>query len=68
VRAEYPRLRIIARADNPEAAARLIDAGANAVVQPLLEIGLELTYQALHGYGVPANEIRQAQARRRRES
>lgn len=67
-RTEYPRLRIIARADNPEAAARLLDAGANAVVQPLLEIGLELTYQALHGYGVPANEIRQAQARRRRES
>ena len=67
-RADHPRLRIVARADNPEAAARLLDAGANAVVQPLLEIGLELTYQALHGYGVPANEIRQAQARRRRES
>ena len=66
-RAVYPRLRIIARADNPEAAARLLDAGANAVVQPLLEIGLELTYQALHGFGVPAAEIRQAQARRRRE-
>ena len=67
VRADHPRLRIIARADNPDAAARLLDAGANAVVQPLLEIGLELTFQALHGYGVPANEIRQAQARRRRE-
>ncbi|PZC50357.1 MAG: monovalent cation:H+ antiporter-2, CPA2 family [Chloroflexi bacterium] len=67
-RADHPRLRIVARADNPEAAARLLDAGANAVVQPLLEIGLELTYQALHGYGVPSNEIRQAQARRRRES
>lgn len=67
-RADHPRLRIVARADNPEVAARLLDAGANAVVQPLLEIGLELTYQALHGYGVPANEIRQAQARRRRES
>ena len=68
VRAEHPRLRVIARADSPEAAARLLDAGANAVVQPLLEIGLELTYQALHGYGVPAAEIRQAQARRRRDS
>ena len=68
VRADYPRLRIVARADHPDSAARLLDAGANAVVQPLLEIGLELMYQALHGYGVPANEIRQAQARRRRES
>ena len=67
VRADHPRLRIIARADTPDSAARLLDAGANAVVQPLLEIGLELTFQALHGYGVPANEIRQAQARRRRE-
>ena len=57
----------LARADTPDSAARLLDAGANAVVQPLLESGLELTYQALHGYGVPANEIRQAQARRRRE-
>ena len=67
VREEQRRLRIVARADSAAAAARLLDAGANAVIQPQLEMGLELTHQALHAYGVPLAEIRQSQAGRRRE-
>ncbi len=67
VREEQRRLRIVVRAESAGAAARLLDAGANAVIQPQLEAGLEMTHQALRAYGVPLTEIQWWQAGRRRE-
>ena len=66
-RQENPRLMIVARGDGPRSHPRLLAAGANTVVQPDLEVGLQIAFQALHRYGVSSAEIRLAQVDRRRD-
>ena len=67
VRQEHPRLSIVARSTGPESQGRLRNAGANAVIQPNLEAGLEIAHHALRRYGLSSAEIRFAQAQRRQE-
>jgi CPA2 family monovalent cation:H+ antiporter-2 len=52
-----PALDIIARAEGVELMKALYERGANQVVQPEFEAGLEMTRQALLHLGVPATEI-----------
>jgi monovalent cation:H+ antiporter-2, CPA2 family len=58
-------LDVIARAQNYEQIQRLDEAGANEVVQPAFEVGLEFVRHTLHRAGVSMREI-QAQVSRRR--
>ncbi len=64
-RQEHPRLHIVARADGAERQARVLAAGADVVVDPMQEVGLELAHATLHRYGVTLTEIRQAMVQRR---
>lgn len=66
-RQENPRLTIVTRGGGSRSHARLLAAGANTVVQPNLEVGLEIAFQALHRYGVTSAEIRLAQVDRRQD-
>ena len=64
----FPRLDIVARADDPPARARLRQAGASEVVSRDLETGLEMTQHTLHRFGVSHAEIRIQQQQRRQEA
>ncbi len=67
VRYDYPRLFIVARGEGPRSNARLREAGANAVVLQMLEVGLELAHRVAHRYGITNAEIRSASAQRRED-
>lgn len=53
VRAEWPELRIVARARDARHAAHLLDLGATEVIQETLESGLQLAGRVLHLAGTP---------------
>lgn len=60
-----PRANIIARARSQEQLRRLHDLGANEVVQPEFEAGLELIRHILHVHGVDQRQTRAIIQRRR---
>lgn len=60
-------LDIVARSPSGEGPRRLRQAGANEVVRPELEAGLEFVRRTLHRYGVPATEVQAVIGRRRLE-
>jgi len=64
-RAANRRLNIVARAQSAEDVDRLYQAGADEVVHPQFEAGLEFVRHALHHYGVAAREIELITGRRR---
>ncbi len=64
-RAMNPRLDIAARAQSGEDVSRLRAAGADEVVHPQFEAGLELIRHALRRYGVSAPEVELLVTRRR---
>ena len=66
-RAMNPRLRILARAHEARMIPRLKEAGANEVVQPEFEAGMEMLRQALRSYGVSALETQSITGSRRVE-
>lgn len=58
VRAEWPTLRIVARARDARHAAHLFDLGATEVIQETLESGLQLASRVLHLAGTPEDVAR----------
>ncbi len=62
-----PRVRIVARTADPRAIAHLKQAGADEVVQPEFEAGLEMVRQALRNYGVSSMETQAITGGRRQE-
>ncbi|HRP98471.1 MAG TPA: monovalent cation:proton antiporter-2 (CPA2) family protein [Rhodocyclaceae bacterium] len=58
VRAEWPQLRVIARARDALHAAHLIDLGATEVIQETLESGLQMAGRVLHLAGSPEEAVR----------
>jgi K+:H+ antiporter len=60
-----PRLYIVARASNAAEVRRLREAGADAVVQPEFEAGVEVIRQALERYGIFGLELDHVVAGRR---
>jgi CPA2 family monovalent cation:H+ antiporter-2 len=62
-----PRVRIVARTADPRAIAHLKQAGADEVVQPEFEAGLEMVRQALRNYGVSSLETQAITGGRRQE-
>jgi CPA2 family monovalent cation:H+ antiporter-2 len=62
-----PRIRIIGRAHDARFIPRLKAAGANEVVQPEFEAGMEMLRQALRNYGVSSMETQSITSSRRTE-
>lgn len=58
VRAEWPTLRIVARARDARHAAHLLDLGATEVIQETLESGLQLAGRVLNLAGTPEDVAR----------
>ena len=62
-----PRIRIIARAHDARFISRVKAAGANEVVQPEFEAGMEMLRQALRNFGVSSMETQSITSGRRTE-
>lgn len=56
-RRHNPKMNIVARAGSKEEMDALVALGANEVIQPDIEAGLEVTRQALLSLNIPATEI-----------
>jgi CPA2 family monovalent cation:H+ antiporter-2 len=68
VRAEWPDLRILARARDVRHAAQLMDQGATEVIQETLEAGLQLSGRVLSLVGTPEEVAhRRTEAQREQE-
>jgi CPA2 family monovalent cation:H+ antiporter-2 len=63
-----PAVDVVARAEDAEAYASLRDAGANEIIDPAFEAGVEFVRHILHRYGIDSREIAAVQTRRRAEN
>jgi CPA2 family monovalent cation:H+ antiporter-2 len=62
-----PRVDVVARAEGSQEHILLMEAGAEEVVHPDLEAGLEFVRHTLHRFGVDNTQIRALLSRRRRD-
>jgi len=62
-----PRIDVVVRGVGPEDRLALLEAGANEVVHPELEAGLEFVRHTLHRFGVDSTQIRAQLSRRRQD-